>query len=55
MLTIESNIKKMKMDSTVLESNGKFKLDGSQVEVAELDKEKFLLRLDEEIYSYGLQ
>ena len=55
LLGIESQLRKVLADSTALKYNGKLKLDATDASSTELDKEDFLLAVDEAVLSYGLQ
>ena len=55
LLGIESQLRKTIADSTALKYNGKLKLDATDATSTELDKEDFLLAVDEVVLSYGLQ
>ena len=55
LLGIEYDFRKSSASSTSLKYDGKLKLDSSEVTSKELDKEEFLLAVDEAIMSYGLQ
>ena len=55
LLGIESQLRKTLSDSTALKYNGKLKLDAADSSSTELDKEDFLLAVDEAVLSYRLQ
>ena len=55
LLGIESQLRKTIADSTSLKYNGKLKLTLADTVPNELDKEGFLLAVDEAVLSYGLQ
>ena len=54
LLGIESQLRKVLADSTSLKYSGKLKLNQTDDTSNELDKEEFLLAVDEAILSYGL-
>lgn len=54
LLGIESDLRKALSASTALKFDGKLKLEASEAASKELDKEEFLLSVDEAIMSYGL-
>ena len=55
LLGIESDLRKALSTSTILKYDGKLKLEENESSAKELDKEEFLLAVDEAIMSYGLQ
>ena len=55
LLGIESDLRKALATSTILKYDGKLKLGETESSAKELDKEEFLLAVDEAIMSYGLQ
>ena len=55
LLKIESDIKKLQLDPKTSKFNGKLKLASSETGNSELDKEEFLLAVDDAVTSYGLQ
>jgi hypothetical protein len=55
LLKIESDLKKMQLDPTTAKFNGKLKLSSTELGGKELDKEEFLLAVDDAVSSYGMQ
>ena len=54
LLGIESDLRKALSASSSLKYDGKLKLEPSELSTKELDKEEFLLAVDEAVMSYGL-
>ena len=54
LLGIESDLRKALSTSSSLKYDGKLKLEPSELSTKELDKEEFLLAVDEAVMSYGL-